>query len=83
MRLYTNDEWEWQVRLLLRDVDIPGIHLGPSGPPAADSRPSEGNQLGWTSWLGARRSSAEDVVIQGCRCRTSIPTQTSGAPVNG
>jgi type VI secretion system protein ImpH len=51
VRLYTNDEWAWQVRLLLQDADIPGIHLG------------MGNQLGWTSWLGIRRSSAEDVVI--------------------
>jgi type VI secretion system protein ImpH len=51
VRFYTNDEWAWQIRLLLRDVEIPGIHLG------------QGNQLGWTSWLGARRTSAEDVVI--------------------
>jgi len=52
VRLYTNDEWAWQVRLLLRDVDIPGIRLG------------LGSQLGWTSWLGERRESAADVVIQ-------------------
>jgi type VI secretion system protein ImpH len=52
VRLYTNDEWEWQARLLLRDTDIPGIRLG------------SGSQLGWTSWLGERRASAEDVVIQ-------------------
>jgi type VI secretion system protein ImpH len=52
VRLYTNDEWAWQVRLLLRDADIPGIGLG------RDSK------LGWTSWLGERRSSATDVVIQ-------------------
>jgi len=83
VRLYTDDEWEWQLRLLLRDVDIPGIRLGPAGPPANDSRPLEGNRLGWTSWLGARRSSAEDVLIQGQRCRASLSTQTSGAPVHG
>ena len=53
VRLYTNDEWAWQARLLLRDADIPGLHLGGAG-----------NQLGWTSWLGARRTGAEDVVIQ-------------------
>ena len=83
VRLYTNDEWAWQVRLLLRDVDIPGIHLGPAGPLSADARPAEGNQLGWTSWLGARRASAEDVVIQDERCRSSSPSLTSGARLNG
>ncbi len=52
VRLYTNDEWSWQARLLLRDADIPGIRLG------------RGSRLGWTSWLGERHSSAADVVIQ-------------------
>jgi type VI secretion system protein ImpH len=56
VRLYTNDEWEWQVRLLLQDVDIPGISLGQDSP------------LGWMSWLGERSSDAAavatDVVIQ-------------------
>ncbi|HEY0942641.1 MAG TPA: type VI secretion system baseplate subunit TssG [Steroidobacter sp.] len=52
LRLYTNDEWEWQVRLLLREVDIPGARLDGASP------------LGWTSWLGERRSHAADVVIQ-------------------
>jgi type VI secretion system protein ImpH len=51
VRLYTNDEWAWQVRLLLRDAEIPGIRLG------------AGSQLGWTSWLGVRRANAADVVI--------------------
>ncbi|MBL8266489.1 type VI secretion system baseplate subunit TssG [Steroidobacter sp.] len=52
VRLYTNDEWEWQVRLLLRDVEIPGARLDGTNP------------LGWTSWLGERRAHAADVVIQ-------------------
>ncbi len=46
VRLYTNDEWEWQVRLLLRDVEIPGARLDGANP------------LGWTSWLGERRAHA-------------------------
>ena len=54
VRFYTNDEWAWQLRLLLRDVDIPGARLGAS-------------QLGWTSWLGKRRTGASDVVISGAR----------------
>lgn len=52
VRLYTNDEWEWQVRLLLRDAEIPGACLDGASP------------LGWTSWLGERRAHAADVVIQ-------------------
>ncbi|MGH8148369.1 MAG: type VI secretion system baseplate subunit TssG [Steroidobacteraceae bacterium] len=52
VRLYTNDEWSWQLRLLLRDVEVPGVRLGSSG------------QLGWTTWLGGRGQMADDVVIQ-------------------
>lgn len=52
VRLYTNDEWGWQLRLLLRDVEVPGVRLGSSG------------QLGWTTWLGGRGQMADDVVIQ-------------------
>lgn len=61
VRLYTNDEWEWQVRLLLRDVDIPGIALG------------RGARVGWTSWLGKRATKAQDVVIQDSR---ASPTES-------
>jgi type VI secretion system protein ImpH len=57
VRLYTNDEWDWQLRLLLRDMEMPGLRLGSKGAP-----------LGWTSWLGAPRVGAQDVVIQGA-CR--------------
>jgi len=52
VRLYTNDEWSWQLRLLLRDVEVPGIRLGSSG------------RMGWTTWLGGRGQMADDVVIQ-------------------
>lgn len=52
VRSYTNDEWTWQLRLLLRDVEIPGVRLARAG------------ELGWTTWLGKRRASADDVVIQ-------------------
>jgi type VI secretion system protein ImpH len=52
VRQYTNDEWSWQLRLLLREVEVPGITLGQSA------------QLGWTSWLGGRHAIAGDVLIQ-------------------
>lgn len=55
VRFYTNDEWAWQLRLLLRDVEIPGVRLGAT------------SQLGWTSWLGKRNAGASDVVISGDR----------------
>ena len=53
MRFYTNDEWSWQVRLLLRDVDVPRVTLGRQG------------HLGWTTWLGHSPQMADDVVLQG------------------
>ena len=52
VRMYTNDEWTWQLRLLLRDADVPGIVLG------------RGARVGWTTWLGGRHATAGDVVIQ-------------------
>jgi type VI secretion system protein ImpH len=58
VRLYTNDEWAWQLRLLLRDVEMPRTRLGSGG--SANER----SQLGWTSWLGAPPAGAQDVVIQ-------------------
>ena len=52
VRLYTNDEWTWQLRLLLADVEVPGVWLGGQA------------QLGWTSWLGGRRTTVDDVLLQ-------------------
>ena len=72
VRLYTNDEWDWQLRLALLDEDIPGVRLGAAG-----------SQIGWTSWLGVRRSGVpagdflagrsvtSDVVIQETRAGAS------------
>lgn len=51
VRLYTSDEWSWQVRLIVRKGDAPGVALGQVG------------RLGWTSWLGARRDAADDAVF--------------------
>lgn len=52
-QMYTNDEWAWQVRLLLTDVAVPGMTLGQAG------------RLGWTTWLGAKHMQADEVVLQG------------------
>jgi type VI secretion system protein ImpH len=69
VRFYTNDEWDWQLRLLLRDVDMPGVRLGAAG-----------SQIGWTSWLGAGRAGASDVVIQERRAGAPVNSNHSGAP---
>jgi type VI secretion system protein ImpH len=53
VRLYTNDEWSWQLRLLVEEHDVPPAVLG------------SGTQLGWTSWLGGRNAVASDVILQG------------------
>jgi len=55
VRLYTNDEWSWQLRPTLSTGEAPGVRLAGEG------------RLGWTSWLGGRRLSEADVVIRGDR----------------
>jgi len=53
VRLYTNEEWSWQVRLLLQREHVPAMRLGEVG------------WLGWTTWLGTRSEIARDAVIEG------------------
>jgi len=55
VRLFTNDEWSWQLRPTLATGEAPGVRLGGEG------------RLGWTSWLGGRRLSEADVMIRGER----------------
>lgn len=55
VRLHTNDEWSWQVRLLLEPEEVPALRLGDSG------------WLGWASWLGRPQSVTQDTVIEGAR----------------
>lgn len=52
VRFYTNDEWMWQLRLLLLAEEIPRLCLGKAG------------LLGWSTWLGTRVGIADEVVIQ-------------------
>jgi len=47
VRLYTNGEMFWDARLLLKRPELPTTELAKSG------------RLGWTSWLGSRKSSAD------------------------
>jgi type VI secretion system protein ImpH len=56
VRLYTNDEWSWILRLRLASREVPAMRLG------------SGSRLGWTSWVGGRDSTAEDVIIRGDAC---------------
>jgi type VI secretion system protein ImpH len=56
VRLYTNDEWSWILRLRLASHEVPAMSLG------------AGSRLGWTSWVGGREATAEDVVIRGDAC---------------
>ena len=43
-RKYCGDEYDWDVELQLKDEEVPSLCLGQQG------------ELGWTSWLGERRS---------------------------
>jgi type VI secretion system protein ImpH len=56
VRLFTNDEWSWQLRPTLAAGEAPGVRLG-----------GVGARLGWTSWLGGRAHSGADVLIRGER----------------
>lgn len=53
VRLYSCFEHDWDVRLVLRGEEVPRVQLG------------AGRRLGWTTWLGARRSprAAADVCL--------------------
>ncbi|HEY0802151.1 MAG TPA: type VI secretion system baseplate subunit TssG [Steroidobacteraceae bacterium] len=55
VRLYTNDEWSCQIRLLLKVGDVPRAKLDGT------------SRLGWTAWLGGRTVTASDVVLRGNR----------------
>jgi type VI secretion system protein ImpH len=44
VRNYVGDEFSWDVNLILRKEEVPALRLGAAG------------LLGWTSWLGTRRS---------------------------
>jgi type VI secretion system protein ImpH len=53
VRLYLCFELDWDVRLLLRRDEVPPLRVG------------AGARLGWTTWLGKRRSAADadDVIV--------------------
>jgi type VI secretion system protein ImpH len=47
VRNYVGFEFDWEVQLVLARDEVPGIRLGREG------------QLGWTTWLGARRATTD------------------------
>jgi type VI secretion system protein ImpH len=47
IRLYCSMELEWDARLVLRKDEVPRLTLGTAG------------RLGWTTWLGTRRSDTD------------------------
>jgi type VI secretion system protein ImpH len=53
VRNYVGFEFDWDVQLVLARDEVPGIRLGREG------------QLGWTTWLGARRAAtdADDLTL--------------------
>src|SRR5262249_22805919 len=53
VRLYLGFELDWDAQLVLRREDVPALRLGSTG------------QLGWTTWLGSRRSThdADDLCL--------------------
>jgi type VI secretion system protein ImpH len=64
VRLYTNDEWDWDVRLVLAVADSDPIRLGRNG------------RLGWTARIGSGPQAPVDVVVDP---RTGITRRVGGA----
>jgi type VI secretion system protein ImpH len=64
VRNYVGFEFDWDVQLVLARDEVPGIRLGREG------------QLGWTTWLGARRSvtDADDLTLAPERARAPRTT---------
>jgi type VI secretion system protein ImpH len=54
VRNYVGDEFSWDVNLILKRDEVPELRLGQAG------------LLGWTSWLGTRRSErdANDLLLE-------------------
>lgn len=54
VRGYIGDALDWDLRLVLTAADVPSVRLGRSG------------ELGWTSWLGDRKTTADadDILIR-------------------
>lgn len=63
VRNYVGFEFDWDVQLVLARDEVPGIRLGREG------------QLGWTSWLGARRADTDagDLTLSPERTRRPRP----------
>ncbi len=57
VRQFAGDEYAWDMQLVLAAQQVPSVQLGVSG------------QLGWTSWLGQRKSAqdADDAVFEPTR----------------
>jgi type VI secretion system protein ImpH len=65
VRLYTNDEWDWDVRLVLSAAHSEPMCLGRKG------------RLGWTARLGSGPQAAVDVLVDP---RTGSTRRVGGAP---
>jgi type VI secretion system protein ImpH len=58
VRLYTNDEWDWDLRLILAPDATEGMQLG------------RGARLGWTTRLGRAAGVREDLIVNPALGRT-------------
>ncbi|PYM16230.1 MAG: type VI secretion system baseplate subunit TssG [Candidatus Rokuibacteriota bacterium] len=69
VRNYVGFEFDWEVQLVLARDEVPGIRLGQEG------------QLGWTTWLGARRSptDADDLILTPERRQPAEPVAAMAA----
>jgi type VI secretion system protein ImpH len=67
VRLYTNDEWEWDVRLVLAPEATEPMRLG------------RGARLGWTTRVGTGAGAREDLLVDPTLKRTRRVTASAPA----
>jgi type VI secretion system protein ImpH len=65
VRLYTNDEWAWDVRLVLSAEATERVQLG------------RGGRLGWTTRIGHAGGAREDLIVDPLLKRTYRRSQSS------
>ncbi len=68
VRLYTNDEWAWDVRLLLSAEATERVQLG------------RGGRLGWTTRIGGAGGVREDLIVDPVQRRTLRRPKSSSTP---
>jgi type VI secretion system protein ImpH len=72
VRNYAGIEFTWEGRIVLRSDDVPKARLGAA------------SRLGWTTWIGIRRTKADagDLVLDCERWAKRVGPMLGASPIN-